>query len=220
MTDKWVARYRWHMQSIPGLIQVCRESSTGRVQAFQYDRPRISGSGDDAPLPFEAQGADDADQLWAQLVLYATEVAEKIGGSSPHVLRTAVWCTSEAQGFRAGVSGTTAALLAADVTTWLVDRAELIGTLDLDDAEEVLFSQVRALRRQYGLEDRPGVNRRYRCPLCRYPGVVATWADVAGREVCQVSCLTCGWSGGEDADLPTSGETGSQGCDHDQALEA
>lgn len=191
--ERWQQRYRWHLESVPQIMLLARSIAESPLQAQRFDRDRVDGGGEiGAQLPFTISGTDDADLLWALLVLYARDVAEQIGGSSPSVIRTAVWTTQEAQGLRAGISARDAAAQAADVVRWLVERVETIGAIaELDDAEEVLFWRIRLMRREYGLEDRPGPDRKRPCPHCGERAVIATWADVAGVEISRVFCLVC-----------------------------
>jgi hypothetical protein len=203
----WEERFVWHVSAIPELMLLARSAAVNPLRARRLDRDRVQSSADEAPLPFQVEGADDADLLWALLALYAAEVAERIGGSSPRVLRTDVWSTQEPQGLRSGVGALRAAEIASEVTQWLVERVSVIGALpELDDAEEVLFSTVRAMRLRYGVEDRPEPSRKRVCRICGVRSVVATWADVGGREIVRVICLTCGGSEDADADLLASGE--------------
>jgi hypothetical protein len=205
--SSWISRYQWHLEQVPELLRVARETAVNPLRARRFDKDRVDGGGDDEiRLPFEVESADDADLLWAMLVLYGREVAELLGGSSPQVLRTAVWIAQEAQGLHAGISSRQAAALAADVCRWLVDRAEAIGAIaELGDAEEELFELIRRMRRRYGLVDRPAADRKRPCPRCRERGVVATWETVAGVEICRVFCLICRTTfeeeGNHDADL-------------------
>lgn len=188
--DKWVRRYRWHMEAIPELLQLAR-GGVVPLRAVQYGE-RVSGGSDVRRLPFSADAVDDADNLWALLVLYAREVSELLGGSSPFVIRSRVWSTREAQGLPPNLSPAGAWALGDEVARWLADRALSIAEYaQLADSEEHLFAAVRALRSRYGLDDRVRTRRRL-CTVCGAHGVVASYSDVGGVEYSRVWCVACG----------------------------
>lgn len=192
--DRWVRRYRWHLAEIPGLLMICRQTGSGGLRAAAYGE-RVSGGSDVRRLPFQADGLDDADLLWAVLVLYGREVAELFGGSSPSALRYQVWSRlGEPQGLPPGLSPEGAWSLGDVVCRWLSERALSAALFsELEDSEEHLFALVRALRARYGLVEKVVVAQRpRRCGLCGYRAVVASYETVAGRERSRVWCKVCG----------------------------
>lgn len=189
--DKWTRRYASHLERIPELLMLCRSAAVA-LKSQQFDRVLVDESRE-APLPFRVDAVDDADLLWALLVLYGREVAELLGGSSPAVLRSQSWSTTDVQGVRSAASAEATFGHASEVVRWLVQRAESIGPLtELEDSEEHLFAFVRVLSRQYRLEERPDRSGLRRCPICGERAVAVTFAQVAGREASLVRCTVCG----------------------------
>jgi hypothetical protein len=208
--DPWVKRYTARMGSIPGVIHAARESVVP-YRATRLDVPRVDGTRE-APMPFREEGVDAADELWAQLVIYAREVAELIGGSSPSALRSAVWTVrGEPQGFQPGVTPGAAHNLALEVALWLIERVDLIATFsELADTEALLFSTAQAIYRAMGAAAVPTLRaRRRKCVLCD------EWGVVASPLTDRVWCVVCGAEyGGEDdgtvADVLASGQEGTE----------
>lgn len=192
MMGYWAQRYVWHLDQIPALLAAIR-GSVIPLKAARYDSDRVSGGGDAARLPFKVEAMDDADELWALLVLYAGEVVSLIGGSSPSVLRGWSWSTREVAGVPAGVGAVDILSASAEVVRWLCDRVETIAGLSgLEDSEDQLFARVRGLRQAYRLAVHPARSRRRRCLHCGEAGVVGSWETVGGREVGRLWCVVCG----------------------------
>lgn len=188
--ERWVKRYRWHVESIPELLLLTRQAVVP-LKATAYGE-RVQGGGDVRRLPMNGSAVDEADLLWALLVLYAREVAYRLGGSSPAVIRSAVWSTSEPQGLPAGTTPTGAHGLGLIVSDWLAPRALAVAEFaELQDTEDHLFAYVRALRSRYGMQS-TDVERRRFCGVCGRRGVVAAFEDVGGAEFSRVWCVLCG----------------------------
>jgi ribosomal protein S27AE len=225
--DSWTRRYQWHLDAVPGLLLQVRASVVPFSAAPQGGR--VSGSRG-IPLPFRVGPMDDADLLWSLLVLYATEVVELVGGSSPAVLRSSVatWTVGEAQGLRARMGSVAAAHAAGDIVGWLIGRSWLIAGFEvLQESEDQLFGFVRRLRQQYGLDAlTPRAGRARLCTTCGERSVVVHHATSPAGEVFRVSCLRCGlvyeegvWRGA-DADVSAGGVAGAALRADDQAVEA
>jgi hypothetical protein len=190
--DRWSQRYVWHLDQIPALLAAMR-GAVVPLKSSRYDSDRVSGGGDSARLPFRVDAMDDADELWALLVLYAGEVVSLIGGSSPAVLRGWSWSTCEVAGVPAGVGAVDLLGASSEVVRWLCDRVEAIAALSgLEDSEDQLFGRVRSLRQAYRLASHTPRARRRRCLRCGSAGVVGAWETVAGREVGRLWCVVCG----------------------------
>ncbi len=223
----WHRRYEWHLESIPELLSL----SLAGVVPFAATRygERVDSNGDPRRLPFNAAAMDDADLLWAMLVLYADDVVYRVGGTGPSQLRESAWkVRDEAQGLRAGKAPENAAQDAAEIVAWLVRHCEIIGqTEDLHDAEEPLFDLIRTLRHRYDVAETIKTSRARVCAVCNTRAVVAAYANVAGKESSLVRCANCHAEGkeaigdeDEDAHLLASGEASSEAPRDDQAVEA
>lgn len=221
--DRWVRRYRWHIGAIPELMLLTRQALVPlKAQALSE---RVQGGGDVRRLPMNGDAVDEADLLWALLVLYAREVAYKLGGSSPEVIRNAVWSSdAEPQGLPPGLTGSAAYALAEMVTSWLIPRALSIAEFaELADTEDHLFGYVRSLRSRYGVHTAEGERRRF-CDVCGRHGVVAGFTEKAGIEFSRVWCTHCGHevegvTRVGDAHIPASRRTGRTISEDDQTLE-
>lgn len=225
--ERWVRRYRWHVGAIPELLMLGRQSVVP-LRAVSYGE-RVQGGGDVRRLPLNGDAVDEADLLWALLVIYAREVAYKIGGSSPSVIRGSVWSTDEPQGLPPGLSGSGAYALGEIVTSWLIPRALTIAQYaELQDTEEHLFGHVRSLRTRHGLHTAQGERRRF-CDVCARHTVVAAFQDVKlGEdewiEFSRVWCVHCGHEVEgvrrvDDAHVPAGRATRRQVGEDDQAVE-
>lgn len=195
---RWLERYEWHVGLVPGLLQVMRDdvpriSSDSR----RYGAERVSSSRDGAPLPFNADTLDNADELWAALVQYAENVDELLAESAPLVLAplptVARWrARGEAQGIRSTGDVRRDAFA---IVGWLIDRVDWIAPLTvLEDSEDFLFTLIRRSRARYlGNPARRATGRRL-CPLCRTGEVVVTFVDAPlstkGERVAK--CSLCG----------------------------
>lgn len=226
-SDAWSRRYRFHLDAIPELIVTARARLVP-LAAARYDGDKVDGGGKEGHVPFAVDAMDDADLLWSLLLIYAREVADLIGASSPGVVRDTAWETAgEVAGIRAYHTPAIAASEARIITNWLVYRSDEIAThTALTDSEEQLFTLVRSLRLRYGIEERPKSNAR-RCATCGERKVVAVYATVAGMEAHLIQCTACGASGKEavdggteDADLLAGSETGEAVPENDRTVEA
>lgn len=223
--DGWTRRYAFHLLSIPELIAVTR-SQVAPLKAARYDGEKVDGGGAEGHVPFRVEVVDDADLLWALLIIYAREVAYLIGGAAPAAVKEASWETAgDVAGIRAQRTTGIASAQARQVVQWLISRsAEVARHADLADSEDHLFTLVRKLRLRYGIEERAGSNAR-RCATCGERKVVAVYATVAGMEAQLVQCTACGASGEEavygdaqDADVLAGGQEGEASPRDDQEV--
>lgn len=194
---RWVERYEWHLGLVPGLLDVMRDdvpriSSDSR----RYGAERVSSSRDGAPLPFNADTLDNADELWAALVQYAENVDELLATEAPLVLAPLPvvdrWrARGEVQGIR-----TTGDVRrdAFAIVGWLIDRVDWIAPLPvLEESEDFLFTLIRRHRSRYLGNPARRESRRL-CPLCRTGEVVVTFVEAPlstkGERIAK--CSLCG----------------------------
>jgi len=183
---RWVRRYTWHLDQLPGLVEAMR-SDVLPIGAAVYDRDRVDQSRD-APVPFRVEVVDAIDDLWAALVEYADNVDELLQVHAPVVLaplpHVGRWRSgSGVQGARAGAD------VRADAFTligWLIERVDWILPLQaLDDSEEFLFSLIRQNANRFM---RPRPVPKAACRVCGTHAVSVRWTATA--EV--VECSRCG----------------------------
>lgn len=194
---RWVERYEWHLGVVPSILDVMRDevpriSSDSR----RYGAERVSSSRDGAPLPFNADTLDSADELWAALVQYAENVDEILATTAPLVLAplptVGRWrARGEAQGIRSTGDVRRDAFA---IVGWLIDRVDWIAPLtQLEDSEDFLFGLIRRSRARY-LGGTPRRGPRRTCPLCRAGEVVVTFVEAPlstkGERVAK--CSLCG----------------------------
>lgn len=194
---RWVERYEWHLGLVPGLLDAMRDdvpriSSDSR----RYGAERVSSSRDGAPLPFNADTLDSADELWAALVQYAENVDELLATEAPLVLATLPsvgrWrARGEAQGIRSTGDVRRDAFA---IVGWLIDRVDWIAPLPvLEESEDFLFTLIRRHRARYLGTPARRESRRL-CPLCRTGEVVVTFVEAPlstkGERVAK--CSLCG----------------------------
>ncbi|MFJ4174023.1 hypothetical protein [Microbacterium sp. NPDC089696] len=189
--SRWVRRFEWHLDQLPGILEVLRADSSGLKAARLSER--VSGGGGPARLPFNVDLVDTTDDLWAAVIEYTSEVAERLGET---VTDAVTWRRSGAAvGLSSAVTGYQARVLAFAVVRWLTERSEEISGLPMNDAEDHLFGMIRRLRVQYMLPPVERPSRRRTCEACGERAVAAEWvSDALGRGVLVVECRDCGES--------------------------
>lgn len=186
----WSEHFTWHLKQLPFQILHMRELAENTIAAQDTSAVVVSGSSEKARLPYRVDPADDADLLYATLILFGREVAEKIGGAAPRPLQSRMWrgrdepqglplCTPrEAQGY------------AAEIITWLCATAHQIahdGTLN--SAPDDLIDTIRQMRGRYPRADPKFKAYRPRpCPLCEQATIAPTY-DFDG--LAGFHCDTC-----------------------------
>ncbi|MFD5599195.1 hypothetical protein ACFWHR_03975 [Leucobacter sp. NPDC058333] len=190
----WSGSFKWHLEQVPWLLLHMRALAESTLAAQDTAAVRVSGSSEKARLPFHINPADDADLLYATLVIFGREVAEKIGGSSPKPLRTRMWTgRDEPQGLPV-CTPQEAMGLSAEICRWLIACTHQIahdGTLN--DAPESLIELIRDMRQRYP-ETEPKF-KAYRpdltCPMCKESTIAPVFdaKGLAGYEcdVCEAS---------------------------------
>lgn len=187
----WTEWFTSHIRSAPFQIHHMRELAETTVSATDTAAVRVSGSTDQARLPYRVDPADDADLLYVNLLNFARWVAERVGGASPRALRERMWRgPAEPQGLPV-CTPHEAYLLAAEITRWLESCAHQIAhDSELHDAPDALVEVVRETRRRYPrAEPKFRAYRPRPCPTCHEATVRPTWdADGLSGAVCD----TCG----------------------------
>jgi len=185
---QWRERYEQHLDRVPILLETMRDHAHPLKAGGLSER--VSGGGGEAPLPFRADPVDDCDDLWAALVEYVGEVAERLQDAAPGATG-ASWASSNGiRGIGAGVSGDEAYKAGFVLIAWLIDRAENIRDLQLRDSEDHLFGLIRKLVKRY--VDAPPIERpahRRFCSVCGEKAVLTDW--VLG-DAGEASCRVCG----------------------------
>ncbi|MBU3994792.1 MAG: hypothetical protein KKF42_03285 [Actinobacteria bacterium] len=146
----WSDRFVWHIRQAPFQLMHMRELVESTIAAQDTSAVRVAGGRDTAPTPYRVEPADDADLLYATLVIFGREVAEKIGGSSPRALRARMWTgRDEPQGLPVCTPGDAFAL-AAEIITWLDACSHHIAhDSTLHDAPDDLCELIRQMRTKY-----------------------------------------------------------------------
>lgn len=184
---RWVHRFEAHLDQVPLLVEFLRGHMVP-LKAGALDE-RVTGGGGEAPVPFRVDPVDDADDLWAALIEYTGEVAERLGVPLPHSGND-IWRPNGAvQGIPAHLGPAGARRAAFTVIGWLIDRAPRIRPLQLGDSEGHLFGLIRKFGARYMVPpvDRPA--RRRICTVCGEQQVVVDWIlGGTGEAVCR----TCG----------------------------
>ncbi|MBS3180690.1 hypothetical protein [Leucobacter manosquensis] len=193
----WSGSFRWHLEQVPWQLLHMRALAESTLAAQDTTAVRVSGGSEKARLPYRVDPADDADLLYATLVIFGREVAEKIGGSSPKPLRTRMWKgRDEPQGLPV-CTPQDAMGLAAEICRWLIACTHQIAHDEtLHDAPESLIDLIRDMRRRYP-QAAPKF-RAYRprpCPTCGERTIRPIWGTdgLAGA-----ICDACGQGWGLD----------------------
>lgn len=184
----WVERFEQHLDQLPVLLEVLRDGVNPLKAAGLSER--VSGGGGEAPLPFRADPMDDCDDLWAALVEYIGEVAERLQEPAPGAVGASWASPNGVRGIGAGVSGDEAYKAGFVLIAWLIDRAEKVRDLHLVDTEQHLFGLIRKLSRRY--VDAPPIERpehRRFCGVCGEKAVLTDWVLGDSGEA---SCRVCG----------------------------
>lgn len=186
---RWTQRYEQHLDQMPQLLEVMRDGMNP-LKAARLDTERVSGGGGEAPLPFREAQADDCDDLWAALVEYIGEVAERLQDAAPGATGASWAVSGSIRGISGGVSADEAYKAGFVLIAWLIDRAPKIHELALTDSEDHLFSLIRKLTKRY--VDAPPIERpahRRTCTICGERAVVVDWILGDAGEAC---CRICG----------------------------
>lgn len=153
-TDRtWSEWFRWHLDQAPFQILHMRELVETTVRAQDTEAVRVSGGSDPARLPYNADPADDADALYAELILFAREVAEHTGAPAPRPVRGRYWQgANEPQGLPSCRADEAFAWV-SEIRTWLVAQLHHLEQIAADgklgDSPEHLVETIREMRKRY-----------------------------------------------------------------------
>lgn len=205
----WTEWFTHHLQSVPWQIHHMRELAEHTVSAQDTTAVVVDGTTDKGRLPYRVDPADDADLLYATLIIFGTEVTEKIGGSSPRALRERMWRgRHEPQGLPV-CTPHEALHLTMEITRWLTTSAHAIAHDNtLHDAPDDLVRVIRDMRRRYPrAEPRFKAYRPRPCPVCGQATILPIWGTT-GLEA--MKCDTCGktWPSNPSSTTATSTPTG------------
>lgn len=179
-----IERLRWALNQYPDLIAAARAArNPARVQ-----QERVSGT-KDLQLPFNADAVEAADELWATLSAWATNIAEHIGSRVPAVLEQQARAdVGDRVQLSASVSSATAHWGAQQITRWMESYLDDIAALDfIPDLHHDLVTIVKQNMR-YLPRDQPPPRQPRTCPACGHRTVHARLVD----DQIEVTCATCG----------------------------
>ncbi|MBS0231766.1 MAG: hypothetical protein JSS52_11495 [Proteobacteria bacterium] len=184
---RWVQRFEAHLDQVPVLIEFLRGHRVP-LQAGSLNE-RVTGGGGEAPVPFRLDPVDDADDLWAALIEYTTEVGERLHMPLPHSGNEIWRANTIVQGIPAHLGANGARRAVFPIVAWLIDHAPRIHPLELTDSEDHLFTLIRNLSARYVVPpiDRPA-HRRV-CTVCGEQAVRVAWLLGGTGEA---ECGTCG----------------------------
>lgn len=188
-----MSSYSWHMSQVPVILGHLRDSMIP-LQATQYDNTRITGSRD-PQLPFRLEPMEDADQLWAELIWYAREIAANLTGPTPHAL-TGAWTNQHGYLIiRPSSDWYAVGEQAHTVTAWLTyhqDDIARVRRADTHAMETALFQHIGRLLAKYRVTPARLRTEAVRCDLCGATAVRAEWAmNRAGHIDQTVQCTVC-----------------------------
>lgn len=185
----WERRYRWHLTQAPTVVRRLREAMVPSLVPVAGDR--VSGSGDDSPLPLRADPMVDADLLWGVLGEYTAEVAATLAVRPPDGLSRASAGNHSGNGFSGVLRPSEASAACGAVCRWLADRLDVIYLLHLDDSEEFLFAMIRRMRARWLIPLSERTPRR-QCTLCGEWKVTAQWVNTVSKPMLIAACQHCG----------------------------
>lgn len=150
-TDRtWAESFIWHIRQVPFQLLHMRELAESTVAAQDTRTGKITGSSEKACLPWHVEPADDADNLWAVLVVTSLHILEHVGGAAPRPLRARMWHgRDEPQGLPV-CTPSEAFAMAAEVVRWLEACTPTIERAgELHDSIDHLNATIRKARARY-----------------------------------------------------------------------
>lgn len=141
----------------------------------------------EAPLPFNGQAFDDANDLFEVLVTTVDYEAAWLKVDAPHLPRT-VWRNASGHviGFRAGITPTAGRKAATVLTLWLEEHLEQLE----DHALDSLLWTVRGKAARYPYSDRVTLSKVAVCPTDR--GALQIQPPRWDGDDRRISCQRCG----------------------------
>ncbi|GAB2567400.1 hypothetical protein [Leucobacter ruminantium] len=187
----WSESFQWHVRQAPFQLLHMRELAENTVGAQDMEAVRVTGGSEKTRLPYRVDPADDADELYAILIIFGREVAEKIGGASPRALRERMWRgRDEPQGLPV-CTPSEAFTLAGEVVRWLEACTHQIAhDPTLHDAPDHLIDLIRDMRRRYPrAEPQFRAYRPRPCPTCGERTIYPTY-EISAQEP-TMRCDSC-----------------------------
>lgn len=158
----------WHFKQAPFQILHMRTLAENTLGAQAIAAGKITGTKERTTLPYRVDPADDADLLYANLILFAQHVADTTGNPAPRAVRARKWNgRDEPQGLPV-CTASEAFLLAGEITRWLEAQAHQIAhNENLYDAPDDLCDLIRKMRSRYPRTEPTFKAYRPRpCPTC------------------------------------------------------
>lgn len=187
----WVRRARWHFDQIPSILVAIREDMNP-IRATQYDANRVQTSKGDAPAPANLDALDDADDLWAGVVLYTREVAERLHAQPPASLDVVWMHHGEVAGLPTGLTPRAVNTAGFAISEWLGVWAPDIEWLVSRDASDALFRAIRGAAARWTPDGAPRRPVPRVCGLCGEKRVGVHYVDQDGTDVPVIECAGCG----------------------------
>jgi hypothetical protein len=187
----------WHaLKVIPDLMANMRLQTVPRdgVDFIPFgSHAKLDGS----PLPLRVDPLDACDALFAKLILWTDDIAERLHAKVPSIR---VWMgMREVQGMRP-VSAASAHDIAAQLSHWFTVRLEDIAksAVAVEFHDDICWGWdespgVYKLTGRYGVEPRPLRKAEMReCPVCGQKEVFVKWPDLLNPDIA-VMCGRCKW---------------------------
>ena len=188
-----LSRFDWHTALIPTLLHAMR-AGVVPLRAATTDDVKVSRSKGAAPAPLNLNAVDDADELWAKLVIYVTEVAEQLRVDAPLAVGHVWMNNDEPAGLPAGADADDAHALGWRVQRWFDRHSQNIVDLDnvLWEQTEFLFAEIRKGRAKWLTVKDTVMPRKAFCDVCGTNNVTDEYLDVDGVEHRSTACQMCG----------------------------
>ena len=209
--------FTWHIRQAPFQIMHLRELVENTIRAQDTEAVRVDGTTDKSRPPMNIDAADDADLLYANLIIFGREVAEHIGGASPRPLREQMWTgQTEPQGLPV-CTPSEAFSHTTQISQWLAASAHtIVHTPELTDSIEHVCELIRKTRARYPTSEPQFKAYRPRpCPICDQRTILPVWG-ANGLEA--MKCDTCGqtWASSRYSPTDPTTPTGRQPPESDE----
>jgi hypothetical protein len=180
------------LRAAPDLVMHIRAQIVPGGGGASDGMPRATSK--EPPAPARLEPMDDADDVYAQLVLWVTYWAEELRLDPPSSTVIAWSNRREVQGFRAMTTPEGARTLTHLQSLWLNLHAEKIAAHDAGVTfQDNIVDVLSGLRGKYPTAPRPPRKVFPRqCPVCDEFAVGAEWFSEDTRDV-EVKCAECGY---------------------------
>lgn len=197
----WEAHFTYHLDILPPLMEalvwLVLPSVPVSRGGSQFDRPQITGGGyfDVVPVTDGRTSMTDAIGVWERVAEYVTRITVRL-----NLPVRAPWAPILPPLWGPWLSRVNPDPLLARrhalmITGWLADHTDQIITFhELQESEDALFFELRALRARYGVSPRPRRPREI-CGVCGTRAVTVQWVpakDGSPKPVRAAVCSNCG----------------------------